>query len=51
MLSQGGIKNITVKIFDNADKYIDRLSQITYLDTVENKSQGQIVDLLYSISI
>ena len=51
MLSQEGIKNITVKIYSNADKYIDRLSQIVELDTDEHKSKGQIIDLLYSISI
>ncbi len=51
MLVQDGIKNITVKIYSNADKYIDRLSQITRLDTDEHKNRGQIINLLYSITI
>lgn len=51
MLSQEGIKNITVKIYSDSGKYIDRLSQIACLDVDENKNQGQIIDLLYSISL
>lgn len=51
MLLQEGIKNITVKIYSNTGKYIDRLSQIVDLDTEENKNQEQIIDLLYSITI
>ena len=51
MLSQDGIKNITVKIYDNTDKYIDRLSQIVNLDTDEHKNREQITNLLFSIII
>lgn len=51
MISQEGIKNITVKIYSNADKYTDRLGQITSLDTDEHKSREQIINLLYSIII
>lgn len=51
MLSQEGIRNLTVKIYENPDKYIDRLSQIVNLDTPENKNQEQIVNLLYAITI
>lgn len=51
MLLQEGIKNITVKIYTNSDKYIDRLSQIVELDAIENRNQDQIIDLLYSISL
>ena len=51
MLQQEGIKNVTVKIFSQCDKYIDRLGQLTYLDTSEHKNCGEIINLLYSISI
>ncbi len=51
MLSQEGIHNITVKIYANGDKYIDRLSQIVNLETDENRNQERIPDLLYSISL
>ena len=51
MLLQEGIKNITVKIYSNTDKYIDRLSQIINLGTEENRNQAQIAALLYSIII
>lgn len=51
MLSQEGIKNITVKIYSNADKYIDRLGQIVSLDTDEHRNRDQIINLLYSIII
>lgn len=51
MLAQEGIKNITVKIYSDRDKYVDRLSQIIDLDTEERRDQEQIVALLYSISL
>lgn len=51
MLSQEGIKNVTVKIYSDPDKYIDRLSQIINLDVEEHKNRNQIVELLYSVSI
>ncbi len=51
MLQQEGIKNITVKIFTNAEKYIDRLSQLKNLETEEHKKQEDLVRLLYSISL
>jgi hypothetical protein len=51
ILLQEGIKNITVKIYSDTDKYIDRLGQIIYLDADESRSCGQIIDLLYSIVI
>lgn len=49
MLSQEGIRNVTVKIYSNTDKYIDRLSQIAGLDTEEHRNREQIMNLLYSI--
>ena len=49
MLLQEGIKNMTVKIFSDRRKYIDRLSQLTELETEENKNRDEIVNLLYSI--
>lgn len=51
MLSQEGIKNMTVKIFSDRRKYIDRLSQLIGLETEENKNRDEIVNLLYSISL
>lgn len=51
MLTQEGIKNITVKIFSNVDKYIDRLSQLRSLETEEHKNRDGIINLLYSISL
>ena len=51
ILLQEGIKNITVKIYSDTDKYIDRLGQIIYLNADESRSCGQIIDLLYSIVI
>ena len=51
MLQQEGIKNVTVKIFSQNEKYIDRISQLDKLDTEDNKSREEIIGLLYSISI
>jgi hypothetical protein len=51
MLSQEGIKNMTVKIFSDRRKYIDRLGQLVELETEENKNRDEIVNLLYSISL
>lgn len=51
MLLQEGIKNMTVKIFSDRRKYIDRLSRLTELETEENKNRDEIVNLLYSISL
>lgn len=51
MLSQEGIKNMTVKIFSDRRKYIDRLSRLVELETEENKNRDEIVNLLYSISL
>lgn len=50
MLLQEGIRNITVKIFSDRRKYIDRLSQLIELETEEQKKE-EIVNLLYSISL
>lgn len=51
MIKQEGIKNMTVKIFSQSDKYIDRLSQLTELNTDEHKNREDIINMLYSISI
>jgi len=51
MLAQEGIKNVTVKIFSQREKYIDRLSQLIESDAVNHKSRDEIINLLYSISI
>lgn len=51
MLQQEGIKNMTVKIFSQNNKYIDRLSQLKELDADEHKNRDGIINMLYSISI
>lgn len=51
MLTQEGIKNLTVKIFSQRDKYIDRLSQLVDLETDEHRNRQEIIELLYSISL
>ncbi len=51
MLKQEGIKNMTVKIFSQTDKYTDRLSQLIALSAEEHKNKDGIISLLYAISI
>lgn len=51
MLAQEGIKNMTVKIFSQADKYTDRLSQLMTSTAEERRNQEGIISLLYAISI
>lgn len=51
MMAQEGIKNMTVKIYRDAPKYIDRLSQLINLETPENKNQEALQRLLCSISL
>jgi hypothetical protein len=51
MMVQEGIKNMTVKIYSDAGKYIDRLSQLIKLETEEGKKQEDVINLLYSISL
>lgn len=50
-LKQDGIKNLTIKIFDNADKYIERLNQLRELEFTPLKNQDSIMELLLSISL
>ena len=49
MLQQDGYKNMTIKIFNNLDKYTDRLSQLVELDTEENKNRDGMIQMFYSI--
>jgi hypothetical protein len=51
MLLQEGIKNMTVKIFSDAGKYVDRLGQLAKLEVEERKKQDDVINLLYSISL
>lgn len=51
MLTQEGIRNVTVKIFSQREKYIDRLSQLIGLDAADHKNREGIISLLFSISI
>lgn len=51
MLTQEGIKNMTVKIYSQTSKYTDRLSQLMMLTAEEHKKKDGIISLLFSISI
>jgi len=51
MLLQDGHKHMTVKIFDNLDKYIDRLGQLSKLETEEHRSRQELIQMFYSISL
>lgn len=51
MLKQDGYKNMTVKIFDNLEKYVDRLGQLTKLDVEENKNRDDMIRMFYSITL
>ena len=51
MLLQEGIKNVTVNIFSQEDKYIDRLSRLLEMQVEDHKEREGIISLLYSVSI
>ena len=51
MLQQDGYKHMTVKIFDNLDKYTDRLGQLLKLETEESKNRQGMIQMFYSISL
>lgn len=51
MLLQDGYKNMTIKIFNNQEKYIDRLSQMVKSDAEENKNRNGMIQMFYSISL
>lgn len=51
MLTQEGIKNVTINIFSDEGKYIDRLSRLKDLEVDVNKNKEDILHLLYSISL
>lgn len=51
MLVQEGIKNVTVNIFSQEDKYLDRLSRLVDMRVEDHKNREGIVSLLYDISI
>ena len=42
---------MTVKIFDNLNKYIDRLSQLTKLDIEDPKDRDDMIRMFYSITL
>lgn len=50
ILKMDGHKNVTVKIFDNLDKYTERLKQMRELETDEAKSQA-ILNTLKSVAL
>ncbi len=51
MLAQGGYKHMTIKIFNNLEKYLDRLIQLEKLDAEEHRNRAEIIQTLYSISL
>ena len=51
LLKQDGYKNLTIKIFQNLDKYIDRLGQLSNLDSEENKNRNGMIQTLYSVTL
>ena len=51
MLLQDGVKHMTIKIFNNLGKYLDRLGQLSNLETEEQKSRDEVIGLFYSISL
>lgn len=51
MLVQEGIKNVTVNIFSQEDKYIDRLGRMIEMHVEDHKDRAGIINLLYSVSI
>lgn len=52
MLIQEGIKNVTVNLFSQEDKYIDRLSRLAELNIdADDQKEEDILRLLFSISL
>lgn len=51
MLLQDGYKHMTIKIFDQLDKYTDRLGQLSKLDAEEHRNRLEIIKTLCSISL
>lgn len=51
MLVQEGIKNVTVHIFSQEDKYVDRLSRLLDMQVEDHKDREEIISLLYNVSI
>lgn len=51
MLVQEGIRNVTVHVFSQEDKYIDRLGRLLEMQVEDHKEQEKIINLLCDISI
>lgn len=51
LLKQDGYKNITVKIFDNQDKYVDRLGQLEILELEDDKELDNMIRMFYSVTL
>lgn len=51
LLVQEGIKGVTVHIFSQEDKYIDRLSRLVDMDVAAHKNREGILQLLYDVSL
>ncbi len=50
LLVQEGIRGVTVNIFSQEDKYIDRLSRLMAMDVDEHKDREGILQLEYNVS-
>ena len=48
---QEGIKGVTVNIFSQENKYIDRLSRLLDMDLDEHKDREGILQLLHNVSL
>lgn len=51
MLLQEGVKHMTIKIFNNQEKYLDRIGQLSNLEAEELKNRDEVIRLFYSISL
>ncbi len=51
LLTQEGIRNVTVHILSQEETYIDRLSRFTDMDEEEHRQKEEIIGLLYAVSI
>lgn len=49
MLKQNGLKNVTIKIFDDQKHFMERVTQIQYLET--GKKETDVLTLLCDISL
>ena len=51
MLTQSGYKNMTVKIFESQEQYLERLRQLAELPEEQDKLLQEKIDMLLSVSL